>query len=197
MARRSDRPGLIRLDGLVLRPWRRQDVRGLDRAVTESVEHLRPWMPWARNEPVGLRARRAYVRGTRRSWRRGRDFPVGFFLEEEVVGAGGLHARVGPEALEIGYWVHRDHTDRGVATQAAAGLTTLGFTWPGIERIEIHHDEANAASRRVPQKLGFTLVEKRPDPVESPAEIGICWVWTMERARWRDPFGWVVGGSGP
>jgi len=47
------------------------------------------------------------------------------------------------------------------------------FTVPDIERVEIHHDKANAASRRVPEKLGFVLVEEVPDAKLAPNDIGM------------------------
>lgn len=42
---------------------------------------------------------------------------------DEVVGGCGLHRRVGPGGLEIGYWVHAAWTRRGIA--AAAGFTRV------------------------------------------------------------------------
>ena len=54
----------------------------------------------------------------------------------------------------------------------------------GIDRVEIHHDRANVASSRVPQALGYELVEESARPVEAPSESGITWVWVMTEDRW-------------
>ena len=63
-----------------------------------------------------------------------------FLADGTIVGAGGLHARVGPDALEIGYWVHADWTRRGVATALAAALCDEAFSEARIATVEIHHD---------------------------------------------------------
>ena len=43
-------PDEVITDGQVtLRRYREEDLDGLLRAVTESLDHLRPWMPWAAN----------------------------------------------------------------------------------------------------------------------------------------------------
>jgi hypothetical protein len=44
----NNRPnGLIEHAPVTLRRFRAEDVDALFGAVTESLEHLRPWMPWA------------------------------------------------------------------------------------------------------------------------------------------------------
>src|SRR5205085_1997863 len=69
----------------------------------------------------------------------------------------GLHTRRGTGVLEIGYWVHRAWTRRGIASAAAGALTTTAFGLHGIERVEIRCDATNAASAGAPQRLGFAL----------------------------------------
>ena len=71
-------------------------------------------------------------------------------------------ARIGPGGLEIGYWVHRAYTRRGLATAASAALVEQAFGLPGVDRVEIIHDELNVVSGRVPRKLGFTEVGRQP-----------------------------------
>jgi RimJ/RimL family protein N-acetyltransferase len=95
----------------------------------------------------------------------------------------GLHGRIGPGALEIGYWVARDHTGRSLATNGAAALTGAALALPGIERVEIHCDQANLASAAVPRKLGFRLDRVKAEPATTPAETGKKLVWIKERER--------------
>ena len=85
---------------------------------------------------------------------------------------------------------HAAHTRQGYASAAVAALTSVAFTLPGIEVVEIHLDRANLASEGVPRKLGFTLVAEHPRPSRlppSPAESGIFRAWRMTRDRWRPP----------
>ncbi|MES2731624.1 MAG: hypothetical protein V4714_07745 [Bacteroidota bacterium] len=41
----------IETDRLVIRCYEPSDAEKLKNAITESLDHLRPWMPWAQNEP--------------------------------------------------------------------------------------------------------------------------------------------------
>ncbi|WP_433937200.1 GNAT family N-acetyltransferase [Sorangium cellulosum] len=74
-----------------------------------------------------------------------------------MLGGTGLHPRVGPRGLEIGYWIHVAHGGRGLATEAAAALTRVAFEVAQLDRVEIHCGPANARSVAVPRKLGFAL----------------------------------------
>lgn len=176
-----------RIEGseLLVRRWVQDDAQILDQIVSESVEHLRPWMGWVTQEPMTIERRRELIRSWERDWRGGGDVILGVFRDGAAVGGTGLHRRLGPSGLEIGYWVHPAFLRQGIAAGASALVTDAAFTVPGIRFVEIHHDKANAASAAVPAKLGFTLVDERPDGVEAPAEVGIECVWRMERDEWR------------
>jgi ribosomal-protein-serine acetyltransferase len=168
---------------LVVRRWRVEDAPLMHDAVTESIEHLRPWMPWIADEPVTVEQRRERIAGWRTQWDDG-DRVYGMFVGETVVGGCGLHPRIGPGGLEIGYWVRVGRTGRGYATQAARQLTDIAFATPGIDRVEIRHDATNTASSRVPAKLGYVRVEDLHRPPVAPAETGVDHVWRMTRDAW-------------
>ncbi len=176
------------VDGeLVLRWWRVDDVEAMADAVTASIEHLRPWMPWIAFEPQSLEDRRGVIEGWEADRRAGGDVVYGLWIGGALVGGIGLHRRIGPDALEIGYWVHVDHVGRGLAGRAARVLTDLALAVPGIDRVEIHHDPANVRSGRVPEKLGFTRVGEIEVEATAPGETGRRVVWRMERTRPTEP----------
>jgi RimJ/RimL family protein N-acetyltransferase len=177
-------PDLIHSERLTIRHWTEEDAPEMAAAITASLEHLRPWMAWVAHEPLSVKDRSTLIRRWRREWEDGGDTVVGLFADDIVVGGSGLHRRLGEAALEIGYWIHVDHTRRGLATETAAALTTAALAIPGIERVEIHHDKANLASAGVPRRLGFTLVGEAPRDAEAPGEIGIECRWAMPREDW-------------
>ncbi len=143
---------------LVIRCWQPVDAPLLKAAIDSSLEHLRPWMPWAENEPTDLDAKIALLRRWRGQFDLGQDFVYGIFDrdETEVLGSTGLHTRLGPDAREIGYWVRADRTNQGIATETAAALTRVAFEIDRLDRVEIHCDANNVRSAAVPRKLGFT-----------------------------------------
>ena len=166
---------LVGID-IVCRPYTVDDAPALHEAILDSLEHLRPWMPWVALEPLTLEQRTAWIAN-------GGD-SIGIFQGDGVVGGTGLHDRLGdPAGREIGYWVRDGLTGRGIATQAARQMIERAFAIEGVTYVEIHHDKANLASRRVPEKLGFTLIRERKDQITAPAEIGISCDWRLDRPR--------------
>jgi RimJ/RimL family protein N-acetyltransferase len=177
-------PGEVVLDGLVLRRYQRDDAPALAVAVGESLEHLRPWMPWIALEPTTLHEREELLKRWDHDWAEGTGYTYGMFRGDRVVGGAGLMRRIANNGLEIGYWVHPAFTGRGFATRAAQALTTLGLSLPGVTHIEIHHDKANVASGRVPFKLGFEMVGEQAVKAAAPGETGLSCVWRVDHASW-------------
>jgi RimJ/RimL family protein N-acetyltransferase len=174
-------PEKIERDGVVLRRPRVDDTEAMDAAVAASLEHLRPWMPWADDDAISPGRRRAWLEQCDVGWRSGSDFAF-LLLQpgqegEQVVGGAGLHRRIGPHAIELGYWVHVDHIGRGVATAVAGALTEVALALPDVDRVEIHCDEANVRSAAVPRRLGYRLDRIEDDDVSAPAETGRSMVW--------------------
>jgi ribosomal-protein-serine acetyltransferase len=164
-------------DGL-LRRWTQADLAVAHRVVVESLDHLAPWMPWARPDYCEQDAL-AFLRRCVEEWERGETFNYAIVTPDgEVAGSCGLMSTVGPGALEIGYWLRPGHTGRGLATMAAAALTDEAFRL-GVRRVVIGHDALNTRSGAVPARLGFTEVERRPAEPGSggTVESGIHVVW--------------------
>lgn len=160
MTRREGRippPYVVRTERLTIRCWEPRDAPLLKAALDTSLEHLRPWMPWAMDEPKPLDEKVELLRRFRGQFDLGEDFVYGVFDREEaeVVGGSGLHTRLGEGALEIGYWIRASRVRQGFARETAAALTKLAFAVCGVDRVEIRVDPANEASLRVPQALGF------------------------------------------
>jgi RimJ/RimL family protein N-acetyltransferase len=167
-------PYRIETERLVVRCWDPADAPLLKDALDSSLEHLRPSMDWAHEEPQPLEAKVELLRGFRAAFDTGATFIMGIFdrSEEQVLGGTGLHARVGPGGLEIGYWVRASATRQGIATEASAALTRVAFEVCAADRVEIRIDPRNEASFGVPRKLGFveeaTLGRRLPGHRDGP-----------------------------
>ncbi len=149
----------IQTDRLLIRCYSPEDAPKLKEAIDASLDHLRPWMPWAKDDPETLDAKVELLRRFRGNFDLGNDFIYGIFSPEDsvVLGGVGLHPRVGPNALEIGYWVRAGRIGKGLATEAAAALVRVSFEVHKVGRVEIHCDPVNIRSAAIPRKLGFTL----------------------------------------
>lgn len=154
-------PWLITLPDFSLRPWTPDDASSLARALWASDAHLRAFTPWVvdgRVPGVSLADRLAKHAA---DFSAGTEWVYGMFSPDdtEVLGGCGLYPRVGPGAVEIGYWLAVNHTGRGLATRAAETLTRVAFDVLRVDRVEIRCDRGNAASVRIPERLGYRLVD--------------------------------------
>jgi ribosomal-protein-serine acetyltransferase len=173
---------------VTLRRWRATEpaAAALPRAVSDSVDHLQPWMAFA-SPDYGPAEAAEFIQGAERDWEAGEAFNYAILTGGELAGSCGLIARIGPGGLEIGYWVRAAQARRGLATAATAALVTEAFTLPGIDRVEIKHDMRNAASGGIPRKLGFTEAGREPGPPELTMPDGgpiTDVVWRITRAGW-------------
>ncbi|HYH80384.1 MAG TPA: GNAT family protein [Longimicrobium sp.] len=143
---------------LVIRCYRPEDAPALEAAIHASLDHLRPWLPWAHDEPEPLQAKVERLRMFRGKFDLDQDYVYATFSADEsrLVGGTGLHPRVGPDALEIGYWIAAPDAEKGLATEAGAALTRVAFDIVGVRRMEIRCDPRNVRSAAVPRKLGYT-----------------------------------------
>lgn len=166
--------------GATMRRHAPDDLDVLQEAIEASRDHLRSFMPWAdqsRDETA------TFLRGAVAQWETGESF--GYLLVDAMtgraVGGSGLHRRVGP-VMAIGYWRRADGAPRALITVAARVLTDLGLALPGIERVEIRCDVANAPSAAVPRRLGYQLAAVVDEPAKAPGETGRQQVWTTVRS---------------
>lgn len=143
---------------LVVRCYNPSDAPMLAESVTESIEHLRPWMPWVSTEPEPFEEKVQRLKRFRGLFDLGQDFIYGIFNldETKLLGGTGLHTRLGESELEIGYWIDKDHINQGLVTESTSALIKVAFEIVHVHRLEIHCDPGNFASAAIPRKLGFT-----------------------------------------
>ncbi|WP_437486443.1 GNAT family N-acetyltransferase [Sorangium sp. So ce1014] len=183
-------PSRILTARLALRAWRPEDAPLIREAIDGSLAHLRPWMPWAVHEPSSMDATTVLLERFRDDFAAGRDFHYGIFTrdEREVLGGTGLHPRIGPDAIEIGYWLRETATRRGYASEAVARLTRVALEELGVSRVEIRCDPRNTASAAVPRRLGYRHVTTLEANALTPAgEPRDTMVWAQTAAELAGP----------
>lgn len=171
----------IRLGDLTLRRWRpEEDLDELVEVIDESLEHLRPWMPWVAEH--SRRATAEHLARCERSWLDGEACNYAITTGGRIVGTCAFFRRSEPQGREIGYWLHPAATGRGFVTRAAGALVEQAFTVPEVAYVEIVHDIANLASGAVPRRLGFTEHRRRPaEQALTPGEAGTDVIWRLLR----------------
>ncbi|MGH7129701.1 MAG: GNAT family N-acetyltransferase [Planctomycetaceae bacterium] len=179
-------PDDLRTERLYLRTWRTSDAPRLLPILEANVDHLGSWIPAhvAAPAPLPDLERRlsefAQDFAAARSWRYAIFSPG----ETELFGEVSLFPRSATarvelaeaDRLEIGYWLRRDVTGRGYATEAACAMLELSVALPGIAQVEIHCDSRNVSSAAVPQRLGFRL-RAADDPAAMPPHEAASMLW--------------------
>ena len=173
-------PHHVETDRLVVRAWRTDEAPVLVAAQHKNREHLAAFMDWARVvATVDEMAQR--IQEWRAKLDRSEDFVYGVFEPDgTLVGATGMHDRVGRSATEIGYWVDREREGRGYVTEWVGALCRLAFEVRKLDRVEIHCDPVNVRSAAVPARLGFrheATLARRLIATDGTASDSM--VWTM------------------
>ncbi|NND73505.1 MAG: GNAT family N-acetyltransferase [Ilumatobacter sp.] len=155
-ARPARLPELIDAAPLTIRRWSPPDAEAMTAMIAASLDHLRPWMAWASDEPLAHETRLRQFHAWDRYWESGRGAVYGVFEAGSPIGGAALHRRVGPGGLDIGYWLSASATGHGHASRIASALTAAACASPGVTFALISHALDNAASAAVAQRVGYS-----------------------------------------
>ena len=151
---------------LVLRPWREQEIADVF-AICQDPEVQR-WTTVP--SPYQMKDAEWFVREhTPKGFRTGDEATFGIFVKEtgQIAGAIGLcgittlvMAR-GVRTAEIGYWGNPETRGRGYVTEAVREVVRWAFEEVGLGRVVWQAFDGNIPSRRVIEKVGFTIVGRQ------------------------------------
>jgi [ribosomal protein S5]-alanine N-acetyltransferase len=172
--------------GVAVRLVTEDDVPALTRLLRANRDHLAPTSP-DRPADHGTEAyqRGAVVRALDLH-RQGLSVPGVVLLDGELVGEVSVANVVRGPLLsgDLGYWVAREATGRGVATAAAAAMVAMAFGDAGLHRLEAGTLVDNRASQRVLERTGFE-------------RIGLARGYLRIAGEWRDHVLFQLTDDGP
>jgi RimJ/RimL family protein N-acetyltransferase len=154
-----DFPARLDTERLTLRAPAAGDGPANYAAIADSLDELRPWMPWA-CELLSVETQEAVMRRAHADFVARTDLMLLIFLKGTgtMIGSTGLHRidwRV--PRFEIGYWLRTGYTGRGYMTETVHAVAGFAFDTLGARRVEIRCDQANTRSAAVAQRCGFEL----------------------------------------
>ncbi|MGC4089111.1 MAG: GNAT family protein [Polyangiaceae bacterium] len=126
-------------------------------AVEGSRWHLERWLPWVpfnSTRDASLR----YGDACAMDWDAGRAvrFAIRDRKTSELYGVVGLDSCVHlHRSCELGYWLRREATGRGLMTEAARAALDFAFERMGVHRVRCAAATDNVASLRVIARLSF------------------------------------------
>nr|WP_154677311.1 GNAT family N-acetyltransferase [Parafrankia discariae] len=149
-------PVEITAGALHLRPWKTSDVDAVCGACQdpEIPRWTRVPVPYTRDHAEDFVCRQAVE-----AWATATGTPLAVVdaTTEALLASVALQDLTDEGDAEISYWCAAGARGQGVATRASAALLRWGFGALGLERVEWRAAVGNHASRRVAEKLGFTL----------------------------------------
>jgi RimJ/RimL family protein N-acetyltransferase len=172
---------VLRDQEIILRPFEPTDAETLYEATLESLADLCAWMNWCRHD-YSLAHCRQFLAEATAQWERGDtyNFAVLDSSKKTLCGSIGLN-RIDYAAgsANVGYWVRRSQSGRGIASKALHLAGRFAFDELRLERVEIVVPQGNLASRRVAEKAGARLEMGLPKNVllnDQSREARVYWL---------------------
>jgi len=154
----KDFPHTFNSERLTIRCPMPGDGPAVYEAVLESLDDLRPWLPWAVENPSIAKTEENVRRGHARFLTR-EDLWLLLFLKDTntCIGGSGLH-RIDWEVpkFEIGYWLRSSYVGQGYMAEAVTAISQFAFHTLNAKRVEIRCDARNERSASVARRLHFT-----------------------------------------
>jgi len=105
--------------------------------------------------------------------------------DSALIGHGGFKGKANEAGMvEIGYAIVPAYRGRGLATEAAQGLTDYAFSHPHVKTVDAHTLAEPNASTRVLERLGMKRVGSVQDP-----DVGEVWHWSVTRNKYLERAG--------
>lgn len=153
-------PATLSRGEVTLRPLRMRDARAWSRLRLSNEDWLAPWEPTSRQSWAERHSTSAFIAMMSRlrpQTRAGVVLPFALLYRDALAGQLTVAnvVRGALRSAQIGYWIDRAVSGRGVMTIAVALAADHCFGPVGLHRIQIDIRPENAPSRRVVEKLGF------------------------------------------
>ena len=140
-----------------LRPYIESDAEEIFVAVKANYAHLRPFLHWVVPE-YSLEGVKEFIKQSQKDAEEKLRQGYGIFYNQKLIGAiGFVNFSWDSHKTEIGYWITKDFSGKGIITKSCKALINYAFNELKMNRIEIRCATENVRSRAIPEKLGFKL----------------------------------------
>jgi RimJ/RimL family protein N-acetyltransferase len=190
----------MKIEGIEIgiRTFHKDDIIPFYEAVTESILHMKAFMPWC-NPKYSIKQSEEWVKSRGESWSNAEEYSfICYSLEShQLLGGIGINQiNQNHKIGNIGYWVRKSALNRGVATEAVSLVVGFGFEALGLNRLEIVTLPNNIPSRKVAEKSGailegvlhnrleihgkvldacmYSIAKKIPDYLQSSVMLPVC-----------------------
>ncbi|WP_016778871.1 GNAT family N-acetyltransferase [Anaerophaga thermohalophila] len=160
-----------------LKPLQRNDAGHIFKAIDDSREHLRVWLPFVdmtHSEQDSLN----FVNSVLELPEEKRDLVWTIWYKSDFAGLiGTKNTDYQNQRTEIGYWLTESFQGKGIMIRSVQKVLGYLFNEKSFNRIEIKVAIGNKRSRKIPEQLGFSRegverdAEKMTDGTFADAEV--------------------------
>jgi RimJ/RimL family protein N-acetyltransferase len=165
---------------LTYRRIRPSDTLALSHVIRKSHKHLRGYIGWAQYAGKwDFKQIQTFVNQHVND-----EFPREHFLfdiGEHIVGMGSLAPMPHLLDIQIALWVAEGFHGHGIGSRIASTLEMYAFEVAGYSHLYYQHDASNEASKRLPQKLGYTFSHTFDERINAKEETGFWFSWVKDR----------------
>lgn len=167
-----------------MRPHAADDDRPAFELVAGRDEILR-WLVW--NGPASEAELREHYRHWRLESDEGNDyrFAIEDVASERFAGSIAVRFTGHPRTGDVGYWIGEPFWGRGIGTEALGLVCHLAFRHLGADSLYAWVFVGNAASRKILERNGFSLVRTVPGRVVKHGGAIDEWHFTLLESEWR------------
>ena len=144
-------------DNILLKEFELTDAEHIFKAIDSQREYLGEWLPFV-EFTKSVKDSLDYVNSVVTMPEECKERQFAIFCGDDFAGLAGFK---GTDRLnrksEIGYWLREEFQHRGIMTESVRALIKFGFSELDLNRIQIKCAPENVKSRKIPQRLGFTL----------------------------------------
>lgn len=123
--------------------------------IDRNREHLKEWLPWV-DGVTNIEDVEKYIQTNIDDFANKKAVDFGVWYEDNLVGSVGTNKMDNyNKKTEIGYWLDKEYTGKGIMLKSVKSFTKYLFDNLDINRIEIKVSPENKKSLSIPEKLGF------------------------------------------
>lgn len=184
---------ILETERLLLRPLRLTDAPRIQRLFPhwEILKFMGIAIPW----PYPEDGARAHLEATLPKMEAEQQYDWAITLKSEaqdqLIGIISLHPN--DERDNRGFWLAKEHHNKGLMTEAVAAVTDFAFYELEMPILRLNNAEPNIASHRLKEKAGAKIVSITPDvPYVGGRFNEVNWIltredWDMHRDQFTRP----------
>lgn len=124
--------------------------------ITANKDHIGYWLDWA-YKYQSIQDSYNFINYSLQNYAKGEAIECFIFYENKLIGGVGF-PRIKPanNSGEIGYWLAKEYTGKGIMTNCVKKTIELGFNFLKLNKIIIRVAIGNQSSEKIARRLGFT-----------------------------------------